>query len=219
MRREGDTWTRPRTAGFSGEFSDVDITFSPDGSRVFFASERPHPQTADMDIYYLQKTQTGWSEPLHAGLEVNTVHNEVYPTLSGRGNLFFASNRPGGHGDKDIYTARLIDGRLTEVRNLGPAINTANLESDCFVAPDESYILFNSIRPENDNRIQIYVSFQTEAGEWTEAVKLPEAVNVAGEGTGFPTLTPDGAYLLYSGRRGDQRAVFWVSTEVVTEMR
>lgn len=219
FKRVDNIWHGPKIAFFSGTHSDVDITFFPKGTRVFFASDRPHPKSADMDIYLLKKTETGWSEPIYAGTEVNTIHNEVYPTCSLKGNLFFASNRPGGYGDKDIYRAKFVDGKFTHVRNLGPSINTNNLESDCFVAPDESYLLFNTIRPENSNRIHIYISFQFKTGIWTKAVKLPESINVRGENTGFATVTADGKYLFYSARRGDKRAIYWVSTGIILNMK
>jgi Tol biopolymer transport system component len=212
-------WSAPEAAFFSGKYSDADITFSPQGKRVFFASDRPHLKSADMDIYFLKKTENGWSQPIYAGTEVNTIHNEVYPTCSSKGNLFFASNRPGGYGDKDIYKAELVDGKFTHVGNLGPSINTNNLESDCFVAPDESYILFNTIRPENNNRIHIYVSFQINPGQWTKGEKLPGIINVRGEHTGFATVTADGKFLFYSARRGENKAIYWVSTGIITDMK
>ena len=36
-------WVGPKTASFSGTYSDVDINFSPDGKYVFFASDRTQP--------------------------------------------------------------------------------------------------------------------------------------------------------------------------------
>jgi Tol biopolymer transport system component len=218
MKRVKNVWNGPDTY-FSGKYADADITFSPDGKRVFFASDRPHPKSADMDIYYLEKSGDSWSKPIYAGIEVNTVHNEVYPTFSLKGNLFFASNRPGGYGDKDIYRAELKNGLFTNVKNLGEAINTEHLESDCFIAPDESYILFNTSRPENKKRIHIYISFQNCRGKWTKAVKLPEIINVKGEHTGFPTITSDGKYLFYSAHRGGKRCIYWVSTELITNLK
>jgi Tol biopolymer transport system component len=217
--RLDDVWQGPSIASFSGVHSDVDVTFSPDGSRLFFASDRPHPTTADMDIYYLERTKSGWSPPIHAGNEVNTVHNEVHATLSEKGHLFFASNRPGGFGDKDLYRAEWVDGRFTNVTNLGSDVNSEFLDSDCFVARDESYIVFDTMRPETGNRPHIYVTFQKADGSWSRAVTLGEAVNPVGGRASAPTLSPDGKYLFFSQRKAGYRGIRWISTEVIERLR
>jgi Tol biopolymer transport system component len=45
-----------------------------------------------------------WSEPVKLGVPVNSPFYEIQPYLSPDGKmLFFASNRPGGFGDFDLY--------------------------------------------------------------------------------------------------------------------
>src|SRR6187431_864134 len=41
-----NSWSKPAIAEFSGEHSDVDPIFSPDGSRIFFTSNRPAGNSA-----------------------------------------------------------------------------------------------------------------------------------------------------------------------------
>jgi Tol biopolymer transport system component len=211
-------WYGPEMAFFSGKYSDVDVTFSPDGKKLFFTSDRPHPKSADMDIYYLEKKENEWSQPIYAGTEVNTVHNEVHAVLSAKGNLFFASNRPGGFGDKDIYRAEWVEGKFTNVKNLGPKVNSAFLDSDCFVSQDESYIVFDTIRPEDGGQPQIYVSYQTGDNQWTKAVNVGEMVNTK-EGSSAPTLSPDGKYLFFKRRRGKDRGIHWISTAIIENLK
>ena len=211
-------WNGPEVAFFSGKYSDVDVTFSPDGKQLFFTSDRPHPESADMDIYYLEKKENTWSQPIYAGTEVNTVHNEVHAVLSVKGNLFFASNRPGGFSDKDLYRAEWIDGKFTNVTNLGPEVNSEYLDSDCFVAQDESYIVFDTMRPEDGGLPQIYVSFQTGDNTWTKAVSLGETVNTK-DGSSAPTLSPDGKYLFFKRRQGEDRGIHWISTEIIENLK
>jgi Tol biopolymer transport system component len=218
FERAGDVWHGPETAFFSGTHSDVDVTFSPDGNKLFFSSDRPHPVSGDMDIYYLEREDNGWSQPIYAGTEVNTIHNEVFAVLSEKGNLFFASTRPGGFGSKDIYKAELINGKFTNVTNLGPEVNSEYLDSDCFIAADESYIVFDTIRPEDGGEPQIYVSFQTAPDQWTKAVNLGNAVNTK-EGTSAPTLSPDGKYLFFKRRQGEHRGIYWISTEIIEDLK
>lgn len=218
MKRVEDTWHGPEVASFSGTHSDVDITFSPDGTKLFFASERPHSKSAGMDIYYLERQEDGWSQPIHAGPEVNSMAGEVHAVLSSRGNLFFRSGREGGYGHADLYKAEWSDGTFRNVTNLGPEVNTEYMESDCFVAPDESFILFNTIRPEHDMKPQIYVSFRVSADRWSKGRSLGESVN-SPDGTQGSTLSPDGKYLFYKSGQGEHRAVYWISSEVITRLR
>lgn len=219
MKRIGEGWSEPQTAFFSGKHSDVDVTFSPDGQMLFFASDRRDAASENMDIYYIEKKSNGWSEPIFGGEEVGSKDgSEVHACLSNKGNLFFRSNRPGGYGHDDIYKASYVNGAFQDVVNMGPKINTAHMETDCFVAPDESFLLFNTRRPEDDNLYKIYVSFQLEEGNWSKAVPLGEEVTSIYGAIGS-TLTPDGKYLLFSSRRGDKRAKYWISTEVIEKLR
>jgi Tol biopolymer transport system component len=211
-------WYGPETAFFSGKYSDVDVTFSPDGKKLFFASERPHPESGGMDIYYLEKKEGGWSQPIYAGTEVNTVHGEVHASLSSKGNLFFRSDKPGGFGEADLYKAQWVDGKFTNIVNMGPEVNSNDLDSDCFVAQDESYIVFDTIRPEDGGQPHIYVSFQRENNTWTKAVGLGDAVNTK-EGTSAPTLSPDGKYLFFKRRQGKNRGIHWISTEIIENLK
>src|SRR5918995_6013518 len=58
-------WTEPRVAPFSGRWSDADPHLSPDGSRLFFISNRPVAPGADAearddyDIWYVERTASG----------------------------------------------------------------------------------------------------------------------------------------------------------------
>lgn len=217
MKRTDNIWSAPETAFFSGKHSDVDITFSPDGTKLFFASERSNNDTTD--IYYLEKTEKGWSEPKIVEGEVNSDDgDEIHPCLSNKGNLFYRSTKPGGFGGNDLYKAEYVDGKFINERNLGPNINTEHMETDCFIAHDESFILFNTRRPEDDNKFMIYISFQLEEDKWSKAVPLGEEV-ASIYGAMGSTLSPDGKYLFFSSRRGDTRAKYWISTEIFEKYR
>ena len=56
-------WTEPRIASFSGRYWDFDPVFTPDGSKVLFASDRPVPgkekADKDFDLWVVERTATG----------------------------------------------------------------------------------------------------------------------------------------------------------------
>jgi len=206
-------WTEPKTASFSGKFWDVDINFSPDGKYVFFASDRPQPKVGNGDIYYSVKMESGWSEPIYAGIEVNSSGTEVYPSISVKNNLFFRSTRQGGYGADDLYRAEWIHGNFINVKNLGANINTQYGESNAVIAPDETYILFCSSRPADGNRQQIYISFQIGDNIWTKAKNLGPQINKGSAGA--PTLSTDGKYLFFKKKTG----VYWINTSFIDDLK
>ncbi len=218
MKRINNIWYGPETAFFSGKYSDCDITYSPDGKKLFFASAgRPHQDSSGFDIYYLIKTENGWTLPKYLGKEVNLKGSEVYASLSKKGNLFFRSDMPGGYGNNDLYKAEFKNGKFINVKNLGPQVNTKYMETDCFIAQDESYILFNTKRPEH-KKPKIYVSFQIGKDKWTKGQSLGPLIN-SENGTMGSTITADGKYLFYISRVGKERAVYWVSTDIIKNLR
>ena len=211
-------WTGPDTASFSGKYSDVDINFTPDGNYIFFASDRPHPSSAGLDIYYSIKTKSGWSEPIYAGTDINTNAGEVYPSVSQEKNVFFRSSRPGGYGADDIYRAEWVNGSFVNVNNLGPNVNSTYGESNSVIAPNESYILFCSSRPENGMVQHIYISYQIGKNKWTSALPLGSEVN-SKAGAGSPTLSPDGNYLFFKKSKEPHRGIYWISTKIFERFR
>ncbi len=192
-------WATPEIAEFSGQFKDQDPAISPDGSRLFFASSRPAEgkQKRDMDIWVVDKTASGWSEPKNLGAPINTTGLELHPCVALDGTLFFSAVRAGGLGRTDIYRSRLVDGKYSEPENLGPGVNTASEEWMGCVAPDESFLIFSSWRgPQTFN---LYLSRKAN-GAWQPAVDLGPGVNTNAAETS-PSLSPDGKYLFFMSRR------------------
>jgi hypothetical protein len=64
----------PKTAEFSGKFSDKDPFIAPDGKRIFFASVRPNGrgEKNNFDIWFVEKTSDGWGEAKNLGTIVNS---------------------------------------------------------------------------------------------------------------------------------------------------
>lgn len=94
----GGRWSVPRVAEFSGQYGDFDPFISPNGSQLFFSSNRlaPGKTKYDFDIWVVNKTGAGWTTAERFGTEVNTETQEYYPSVSKAGTLYFSSNREGG---------------------------------------------------------------------------------------------------------------------------
>jgi Tol biopolymer transport system component len=217
MKLENDRWTPPQPVPFVSRQNDCDPLFSPDGSRLYFISTRPKEDKAgsrDWDIWYVERTDTGWSEPVNIGPPVNSDGDEYYVSLTKDGTIYFASNRAGGLGSFDIYRSELVDGRYAKPQNLGSAINTKYLEHDPFIDPDESYLLFTSVdRPGGFGSGDLYISARREDGNWTEAKNLGNAFNTNGYDF-CPIVSPDGKYFFFT-RKGD---IYWVRIEAIKKL-
>jgi len=200
---ERGKWGTPEVATFSGFYRDWDTFVAPDGSTLYFVSDRPLPGVREgnnVDIWMVDKTAAGWGEPRNIGQPVNSDAAETYPTLTSDGTIYFSSTRAGGKGEADIYRSRLINGKYTSPENLGDAVNSSYNETEAYVARDESFIIFTSNRPGGLGSFDLYVSYKR-AGGWTKAVNLGPQVNSEGYDLN-PTISPDDKYFFFVSDRG-----------------
>lgn len=107
------------------------VTFTPDGKTMIFAKGNSGKRkgTPDVDLYLSRYRNGQWSEPTPININQPDAW-ESTPAMSPDGRtLYFSSNRKGGQGGLDLYSAQMDGrGRFGKVRNLGPDINTAASE-------------------------------------------------------------------------------------------
>ena len=199
---ERGTWSTPEVAPFSGQYSDADPFITPDGSHFYFISNRPvaGKQKQELDIWVMEKTGAGWSEPKNLNAPVNSEGNEWYPTLTREGTLYFGSDRAGGKGRTDLYRSRLVNGKYAEPENLGDVINTQFNEFEPYIAPDESFLIFMAGgRPDGHGGFDLYISYNRQ-GEWVKPVNLGDKINSNGNEYS-PMISPDGKYFFWASAR------------------
>ncbi|MAJ51871.1 MAG: hypothetical protein CMB82_09695 [Flammeovirgaceae bacterium] len=99
--------------------------------------------TLEVNIFAARYRNGKWGTPKALNLNDPNAYDGT-PALNKGGNtLYFASNRAGGFGGADLYTAQLDRrGRWVDVRNLGPEINTPGNEMFPFIS--ESGVLYFS---------------------------------------------------------------------------
>jgi Tol biopolymer transport system component len=200
-------WSRPEVVPFSGRYADYDPILSPDGSRLFFISNRPRtPEESgprrDFDIWVVESAGPGWGAPRNLGAPINRDGDELYPSVAADGSLYFSScDRADSRGRCDLYRSRWSNGRYLDPENLGDSLNTRASETDAYVAPDQSYLVFTAYgRPDAVGDGDLYVSFFRN-GAWSSPRPLgPEINSVAREYC--PIVSPDGKYLYFTSQRG-----------------
>jgi hypothetical protein len=123
---------------------------------------------------------------------VNTTeYAEAQPWISLDGKtLIFSSNRSGGYGGSDLYSATRDDenGPWTNIKNLGPYVNTADNESLGRLAEDAGSLIFER---SVDGALS-YGHFQATVSETTTPPPIPEPVSLVSGLIGFVCI---GGYL------------------------
>lgn len=195
-------WTKPEVAPFSGKYRDIEPFFTADGNRIYFVSNRPleaggEPKE-DHDIWYVDREGDGWSEPVNLGAPINTDADEFYPAVTNDGTIYWTAAY--GESREDIHRARLVDGVYSEIETLGEAINTGGFEFNSYVSPDESILMFTSLRQGDVGGGDLYISFRNEDGTWSEAKNMGAEFNSTSIDF-CPFITPDGEYFFFSSRR------------------
>jgi len=163
---------------------------------VYFVSNRPVDEgrsKTDDDIWRYRLTGDERLEHL----SVNSDAQEYSPVVTTNGTLYFASDRDGGFGQGDLYSAAASGDDFGEPQVLSDAVNSIHGEWNLWVAADECELLFEaSGRPTNVSTAgDLYYSKRTASG-WTEAAPI-SAVNTDGSDL-MPRLHPDGRTLYYT---------------------
>jgi hypothetical protein len=202
---DGTHWSTPTVVPFSGQFSDREPRLSPNGLQLWFSSQRPRPgstavqRTRDIWLSERASLNSAWSEPRFAP-NINTDANEYSPIVTRNGILYFVSDRSGGLGGNDIYSARRDGSGFEQAENLGEAINTSAHETNVFVTSDDQLMIISADeRPDSEGGDDLYVS-QREGGRWGRTRHLGPPINSFEYEYG-PSLTDDGRWLIFTSHR------------------
>ena len=165
---------------------------SPDGQRLYY-----YRGNDGADGRYLVDTfRTGGNDlvTLDAGVPIRVDQGDVTPFYGAPDAVYFASNRPGGYGGRDLYrTRRLPDGRYAPPENLGPAVNGPYDEICPFLANDGRTLYFSTNDPAHSvGGFDVVRSFRVVggAGQFTAPENAGMPLNSAGDDTYF-RLAPD----------------------------
>jgi hypothetical protein len=197
-------WSRPQPAPFAAPepMNDADPFVTPDGKRVYFISERAHPDRAkgrdDFDIWSADRKPDGsWLEPQRLPDPVNSSEAELLPRMSADGKLYFGSDRAGGLGKMDIYVATLGADRQWQVSNVGPPVSTAASEHEADVSRDGRTLIVVADRGDKSHLYR----YENVDGRWIERERIPARPDVFQVG---PLLSPSADRLLFAQVQGER---------------
>lgn len=143
-------WSEGQELGstVNSSYNDLDASISGDGLELYFSSDRPG-EGAGTSIWVTKRNtiNSDWQEPVELGPHINATSYDRHPDISADGlTLFFASlDRAGGFGSTDLWmaTRETIDSPWVNPVNLGPDINTAQMELGPHLSADGSEFYFS----------------------------------------------------------------------------
>jgi outer membrane protein OmpA-like peptidoglycan-associated protein len=191
-------WTNAKALeSLNTTMNEASQSVSADGRLfVFTACNRKEGQ-GSCDIFFTEQMPNGtWTAPKGFGPPINTKAWESLPSISADGRtLYFSSDRPGGHGGRDIWFAtRNDDGSWNEPLNAGPTINTPDWEQSPFLHPDGHTLYFMSNGLPGFGDFDLFVS-RKERNEWQTPQNLGHPINTQGnEGALFVDFEGEKAY-------------------------
>lgn len=201
-KKTGNRWSKPEVAWFSGKFSDMEPAFSPDGKKLFFASNRPLKETdslaKDYDLWCIEKKNNQWIQPFNLGTAINTEKDEYYPSIASNRNLYFT--RDNGDTKDDIFISKNNNGQFETPLVLPKEINSAGYDFNAFIDPEESFIIFSSYKRKDDlGGGDLYISRRKE-NVWQPAIHFEKGINSPALDYS-PFISFDKKYLFFTSKR------------------
>lgn len=191
------------------------ITFSPDGKTMVFAKGNSGKRKGanDVDLYLSRFRNGQWTQPVL--ININQPDSwESTPAFSPDGRtLYFSSNRRGGFGGLDLYSAQMDSrGRFGRVKNLGADINTSGDELFPYVA-ENGKLYFSSDGHPGYGMLDLFV-VNRQNGK-TVVENLGQPVNSTGDDFGMHLFRPDRGFFTSNreGGKGDDDIYTFVNED------
>lgn len=195
---EGVTLLSPNT---STENNEASSALNNDGNTLYmYVGDKK-----GSDLFTVSRDGSSWGKPVSLGSAINSKYWETTVCLSPDQNtLYFVSDKEGGQGGRDIYTAtKNADGTWGNVSNLGTMINTNQDEETPFLSNDGKTLYFSSKGHNSTGGFDIFYS-NYEDGKWSVPRNLGYPVNSTTDDFNFIALDGGKRGYFASARSGGQ---------------
>lgn len=154
--------------------NDAAIAISPNGHTLFtFYSDAKNSG----DIAMSKLVGDEFTKPELLNKNINSDSWEGSCSISSDGRyLYFASERPGGYGGRDIWISEKVDGDWGPAKNMGPVINTPFDDDAPFIHPDGITLFLSSKGHMSIGGYDIMFSIKKD-NEWTEPKSMGLPLN------------------------------------------
>lgn len=137
IKQEGK-WSEAEALSLNGDnYSVKNPAVSADGKTLYFSSDKAGGY-GQYDIYSAPIDADGMvGEATNMGQKLNTEGQEMFPFISSSNTLYFSSNGHLGLGGLDVFFAKIIDGKVGPIRNIGIPVN-GNADDFAFSINEET---------------------------------------------------------------------------------
>lgn len=200
-------WEGPEVAPFSGGpvVMDAEPALSADGKRLYFLSTRPKdgsapkPGWVNQDLWFVERTATGWSDPRNLGEPVNSSDEEFYPSLTRDNTLYFT--RAKGKVS-EVWRARWAGSGFSKAERLPESINGGGQLFNACISPDEKMLVFCAAgRKGNLGGADYWIAFRKADDTWSAPENLGEPFNGPDLQAISPSFSSDGKYFFFASNR------------------
>ncbi len=171
-------------------------TISVDGKVMIFTICDRRKTYGSCDLFLTKKINGKWEQIKNMGPIINSEYWDSHPSLSNDGKtLYFASDRPGGYGGKDIWVSKLSEkGIWGKPICIDTNVNTRFDDFTPFIHADNHTLYFTSLGHEGLGSADIFMS-KFRDGKWSKATNLGSPINTEEHDGGiFITLDGKTAY-------------------------
>ncbi len=204
-KSDDGVWSEPKSIGgnINTEEHDASVGLSPDGQKLFIYKNDHHKKG---NLWVSRLDGEHWTTPEKMQEGINGKHSwEGSASITADEKImFFASDRDGGKGGKDIYMVKkLPNNKWADPILLGDEINTEFDEDAPFIHADGVTLYFSSKGHKNMGGYDIFKStYDPESGKWTKAENVGYPINSADDDIFF-VFSPDGKRAYFSSHHED----------------
>lgn len=158
FRQQNNFWKKyiefPRTG---------EIVFSPDGKRMHMAKG------------YKDRIGDGWSEHKSLGSMFDRKDWGIMRLSASSKETYVFDD----YKSKDVIRISTIkDGKRQAPKMMGAEVNTGEWTAHPFIAPDESYLIWDSEREGGYGGSDLYISFRKKDSSWGVAINMGDKGNI-----------------------------------------
>jgi hypothetical protein len=177
---------------------------SPDANSIYFIIGGIYQQHKHYGLFRCDRMNHGWSKPQRLGpplsSPVSSPVRETSCSIAANNNIYLCSSRKGWDGKSGIWVVPFVDNTWPRATHLSIDHPLGN---DPGIAPDESFMVFYSIRPGAipGTETDLYLTLRGADGTWTKPRDMGPRINTKYYEHGA-RISPDKKYLFFNRCEG-----------------
>ena len=177
-------------SSFNTIYNEINCQFNDDETVMMFSSMRPGctggKQNEKLkphengkyyyDVFISEKVEGGWTVPDNTSVTINTNnHDKIACILPNNQLVYF--NQIESKNDVNLVASKYQAHEWGKSEKMERPIYTNSYEGSCSITPDGKNLYFVSDRADGVGGKDIYVSFKTPNGKWSEPKNLGPSIN------------------------------------------